>query len=263
MSEDNKENYVKHVLRECDIQRTLKHENIIKFIDAFAINEHCYCHVMEHTEGVDLDTWLKAHGHMNEKEARGVLVQIWHALRYMNEGNRRVCHFDIKPGNLIYHDGRIAVLDFGLAKIVHDSGARGAGSDLTFDLTSQGAGTYYYLPPECFAQAETRGATAGGFGGGSGLVRISNKVDVWSVGCVFFELLFNRKPFGHGKTQEMIFRQGVLRDLTPEQIDDIFPKTPKVSKEAKEYIRTLLTVDKSRRPDIFAASNDPYLRRPL
>jgi tousled-like kinase len=212
---------------------------------------------MDFSEGVDLDTWLKAHGHMSEKEARGIIVQVWHALRYMNDGNKRICHYDLKPGNLIYcNNGIVKVMDFGLAKILHTANSADSNRDITFDLTSQGAGTYYYLPPECFENTLQEKTIPGN-------VRISNKVDVWSVGCVFFELLFNRKAFGHGKTQESILRQGLLRDLTSEQIDEIFPKTPKVSKEAKEYIRALLTVDKNRRPDIFTASNDPYLRRPL
>lgn len=48
------------------------------------------------------------------------------------------------------------------------------------DLTSQGAGTYWYLPPECF---ET----------GREPPKISSKVDIWSVGVIFFQCLFGKK----------------------------------------------------------------------
>ena len=52
--------------------------------------------------------------------------------------------------------------------------------DHGMDLTSQGAGTYWYLPPEVFVQ-------------GPNPPKISSKVDVWSVGCIFFQCIYGRK----------------------------------------------------------------------
>lgn len=54
------------------------------------------------------------------------------------------------------------------------------------NLTSQGAGTYWYLPPECFKKDP----------------QINSKVDIWSCGVIFYEMLFGRKPFGHEMSQE-------------------------------------------------------------
>ena len=48
------------------------------------------------------------------------------------------------------------------------------------DLTSQGAGTYWYLPPECFVVGKTP-------------PKISSKVDVWSVGVIFYQCLYGKK----------------------------------------------------------------------
>ena len=79
------------------------------------------------------------------------------------------------------------ITDFGLSKIHENPDAHG------MELTSQGAGTYWYLPPETF---EVRGKDEGG-------VKISSKVDVWSVGVIFYQCLYGEKPFGHGQSQQV------------------------------------------------------------
>ena len=52
--------------------------------------------------------------------------------------------------------------------------------DHGMDLTSQGAGTYWYLPPECFVVGKTP-------------PKISSKVDVWSLGVIFYQCLYGKK----------------------------------------------------------------------
>jgi tousled-like kinase len=72
--------------------------------------------------------------------------------------------------------GEIKVTDFGLSKVCDDEHYD---SDFGMDLTSQGAGTYWYLPPEVFETSNTP--------------KISSKVDVWSVGVIFYQMLYGRK----------------------------------------------------------------------
>lgn len=96
------------------------------------------------------------------------------------------------------------------------------GSDETrLELTSQGVGTYWYLPPECFS---------------NDVAKISTKVDVWSVGVIFFEMLFGFKPFGNDMTQERILKEGIM--LKAFSLD--FPPKPVVSGEVKEFIKKCL-----------------------
>jgi tousled-like kinase len=70
--------------------------------------------------------------------------------------------------------GEAKVTDFGLSKIFENEG------DDSMELTSQGAGTYWYLPPECFEVGKVP-------------PKISSKVDVWSVGVIFYQMLFGKK----------------------------------------------------------------------
>ncbi len=65
-------------------------------------------------------------------------------------------------------------IDFGLSKIVDESGS---GDGTSLELTSQGAGTYWYLPPECFVRGDEP-------------PRISSKVDIWSLGVIFYQVIY-------------------------------------------------------------------------
>ncbi len=167
---------------------------------------------------------------------------------------RKIIHYDLKPANILFDEyRRVKVTDFGLSKIVDDSdgggGGGGGGGATSMELTSQGAGTYWYLPPECFE---------------SGPTRISNKVDVWSVGVIFYQMLFGRRPFGEGQTQEQILQQGLI---TASHIRDVvFPQgqqQPKVSDGARNFIRRCLTARQDSRPDVLTICEDPYLRQRL
>lgn len=243
MDEAQRQNYVRHTTQEYRIHKTLKHRRIVRLLDHFAIDAMSFGVAMEYCDGVDLDTFLKAHGPMNEREAKGVIVQILSALRYMNSQPSKVIHYDLKPGNILYHKGNVKIVDFGLSKIVDHSITNGHD---TIELTSQGAGTYYYLPPECFSACNVMNA---------GQLKVSNKVDVWSVGVVFYELLYGRKPFGDGQSQEHILRQASSIFNPNGELN--FPS--KISKQAEEFLRRLLTYDVRKRPDVIEASDDPYV----
>ncbi|KAG5283655.1 hypothetical protein AALO_G00044500 [Alosa alosa] len=205
-------------------------------------NYHKFCTVLEYCEGNDLDFYLKQHKLMSEKEARSIVMQIVNALRYLNEIKPPIIHYDLKPGNILLVDGtacgEIKITDFGLSKIMDDDNYGVDG----MDLTSQGAGTYWYLPPECFVV-------------GKEPPKISNKVDVWSVGVIFFQCLYGRKPFGHNQSQQDILQENTILKATEVQ----FPVKPVASNEAKAFIRRCLAYKKEDRFDVQQLGSDAYL----
>ena len=84
-------------------------------------------------------------------------------------------------GNILLTGGNVSgdikITDFGLSKIMDPENYS---PDHGMDLTSQGAGTYWYLPPECFVV-------------GKNPPKISSKVDVWSIGVIFYQCIYGKK----------------------------------------------------------------------
>ena len=106
-------------------------------------------------------------------------------------------------------------------------------------MTSMGAGTYWYLPPECFARGS----------------RISGKVDVWSLGVIYYQMLYGRRPFGHDLSQDKIFARGTIGT---EELR--FPDDVKVSKEGREWIEKCLVRDVRGRWTVEEAKEATYFQ---
>lgn len=68
------------------------------------------------------------------------MKQLFSAVDYLSKLKEPIIHYDLKPSNIIFHEGIVKILDFGLSKIM-------SGDDSRMELTSQGVGTYWYLPP--------------------------------------------------------------------------------------------------------------------
>ena len=247
-NEAKKSNYTKHATREYEIHKTMTHPNVVKLIDVFEIDHDSFATVLELCEGDDLDMRLKKMTKLNEREARSILIQVMRGLLYLNVGDGitstpKIIHYDLKPGNILFDtNGIVKITDFGLSKVFEDGGVA---ASATMELTSQGAGTYWYLPPECFVV-------------GDAPPQISSKVDVWAIGVMFYQMLYGKRPFGEGLSQERILTNNTI--LNARNVE--FPKNSKemkVTDSAKEFIQRCLTHSQLYRPDIPGICMDSYL----
>eukprot|EP00762_Andalucia_godoyi_P004142 ANDGO_06259.mRNA.1 Serine/threonine-protein kinase TOUSLED len=233
-SEERKQSYIKHAMREYQIHRRLIHHRVVRLHDVFEIDHTSFCTVLEYCDGVDLDTYLKLNkGVLSEREARSIVSQIVTALKFFSDQRPRIIHYDLKPANILVHKGSIKITDFGLSKIMD-------GDQDSIELTSQGAGTYWYLPPECFGTQS----------------KISPKVDVWGTGVIFYEMLVGRRPFGHDMTQQRILADRTILNIN--RVD--FPQACKISQEARDFLVKCLEPSQYLRPDVQDLYDHPYLR---
>ena len=227
----SRSNYIRHALRENQVHRFLKHLNIVEHFDSVEIDSNSFCTILEFCNGPSLSTYLKTHKTLNEKEAKMIVRQILSGLLFLNQKHdAKIIHYDLKPQNILFSNGIPKISDFGLCKVMNND-------DTKLELTSQGVGTYYYLPPECFIRDRDNP------------ILISTKVDIWSLGVIFFEMLYGFRPFGHNLSQERIFKDGIM--LRAHSVT--FPNRPNVSEETKEFIRKALSYHQEERMDVVEA----------
>jgi Tol biopolymer transport system component len=121
-----------------------------------------------------------------------------------------ITHRDLKPANvMVSADGRVKVLDFGLAKAEPESSVRGGTALPTQSVTQEGrvVGTPSYMSPE---QAEGK--------------TVDTRSDIFSLGIVFYEMLTGERPFSGGTAASIV--SSVLRD-TPRPIGELQPGLPR------------------------------------
>ena len=200
-SEGVKELYIRHTIRENQIHQKINHEKVVKHYDTVEIDNNSFSTVLEQCTGPDLSFYLKQNGHLSEREAKIIIKQIIIGLKELH--SLGIIHYDLKPQNIIFHKGEVKISDFGLAKEMADKEK--------IELTCLGVGTYYYLPPETFDPTRSS--------------MIDQKVDIWSVGVIFYELLYGTKPFGHNMSQERILKDNLIWNSKPLE----FPTDSKIN----------------------------------
>ena len=233
-----KQSYIKHTIRENLILQNLNHKRIVKLYDTLEINDNSFCNILEYCSGPDLSLYIRKNGgSISEQIAKIIITQILQALMYLNNLTKKIIHYDLKPENILFDsDMNIKITDFGLAKIIEPNTE-------FVQLTSQGVGTYWYLPPECFEENKN--------------IEINSKVDIWSLGVILYEIIFNKKPFGHGcSSQKKLVKDKIIQNAYSVE----FPENPEISEKCKDFIQNCLKYKQSERYDAFQAFNSEFIQ---
>jgi len=145
------EEYARQFRREATILAGLRHTNLPRVGDHFGIDSQGQYLVMDYIDGEDLRQRMERIGSLTEEETILIGAAICDALAYLHTRKPPVVHRDIKPGNVkITPDGQIVLVDFGLAKLMHESQATTTGAR---------AMTPGYSPPEQYGTARTDSRT--------------------------------------------------------------------------------------------------------
>jgi len=203
-------------LNEVSLMAQLDNEHIVRFYDAFMDNNSMYI-AMELLSGGDL-------GHIIHKaQKQNVLIEeetVWQflvecccGLKYLHD--RRMLHRDLKPQNIMLDaEGHVKLVDFGFTKLL-------AANQLAMSVV----GTPLYMSPELLQKQ--------GY---------DDRTDVWSLGCIFYELLTLAPPFGGRSWEELT--SNILNKVPPS------PSTEKYSSELRTVISRMLIKDPKMRPSI-------------
>jgi eukaryotic-like serine/threonine-protein kinase len=209
------------LLREARAAARLHHPNVVAVYDTGEHDGQPFI-VMELVRGRTLADELVARGRLDLEEAVGIALGILDGLAVAHTAG--IVHRDVKPGNVLLPDaGGVKLSDFGIAKALEDGGA---------GLTATGTvlGTPNYLAPELIS-----GSSAGP---GS---------DVYSVGCVLFELLTGRPPYTGESAVSIAYAH------VHQPVPDVTRERPEVPHDLAAVVATAMAKDPAERyPDAAA-----------
>lgn len=150
----------------------LHHDNIIRVVEEFEANNTVY-YAMEYVDGGSLDDLIKKCDGLSENETLKYALQIGEALCYMH--NKQMLHLDLKPSNVMLHEGKAILIDFGLSKQFDEDGNPESS-------TTIGGGTAGYAPLE---QTNYKGEKKDG---------LPVTMDIYAFGATMFKMLTGHKP---------------------------------------------------------------------
>jgi nemo like kinase len=248
----------KRVFRELKMMRFFRHENVLSCLDILQpphIDFFQEIYMITELMQSDLHKIIVSPQNLSQDHIKVFLYQILRGVKYLHSA--KIIHRDIKPGNLLVNSNCVLkICDFGLARVEEE--------DSTKHMTQEVV-TQYYRAPEILMGAK----------------HYTTAVDMWSVGCIFGELLGRRILF---QAQSPIQQLELITDLlgTPSVNDMKFaveaakrhvlargPKTPSIAylytlsqsatHEAVHFLCQMLTLDPEKRVNVVEALNHPYL----
>jgi Tol biopolymer transport system component len=185
-------------VREIEVTANLQHPHILPLFDSGEADSFLF-YVMPYIEGESLRDKLEREKQLPVEEAVQIAKEAASALDYAHR--HELIHRDIKPGNILLHDGQAVVADFGIALAVSAAG----GDRIT--ETGMSLGTPQYMSPE-----QTTGDR-----------QLDARTDVYSLAAVLYEMLAGDPPHTGSTVQAIITKVVTERPRPVRQLRDTVP----------------------------------------
>jgi serine/threonine protein kinase len=164
------ENIRQRFMQEAKIMASLNHEGITKVLDFDEEDNHLAI-IMEYLDGKTLDELVKQKGTLSEARAKEIFIPVLEAFAYAHK--KGIVHRDVKPSNIfITTEGKVKIMDFGIAKIVED------GANVLTQTGTQ-MGTPVYMSPEQVNDSK----------------HIDHRTDIYSLGVTLWFMLEGKAPY--------------------------------------------------------------------
>ena len=217
---------VRRFIQEAKAASALNHPNILTIYEIDEIDSEHFI-ATEFIDGETLRDRIRK-GPLGPNEALDVGIQVAGALSSTHAVG--IVHRDIKPDNIMLrHDGIVKVLDFGLAKLsrerhTFESDSMAPTQNLINTAVGMVLGTAHYMSPE-----QARG------------MEVDARTDIWSLGCVLYEMISGRQPFTAPTTIDIM--SGILnRDP-----DSLMPHLPEGPRDLDRVVLRALRKDREER----------------
>ncbi|CAF2048662.1 mitogen-activated protein kinase homolog MMK1-like [Brassica napus] len=244
----------KRTLREITLLRQLQHDNIVGIKDVVLPPQRDAfedVYIAYELMDTDLHKVINSIPELTEYHHQSFMYQLLRGLKYIHSAN--VLHRDLKPSNILLNaNGDLKICDLGLARVASDA-------------MTEYVGTRWYRAPELLLHSSA----------------YTSAIDVWSVGCIFFQML-TRTPLFPGRRDRDHQLRLILEFIGSPREDDIgslnesakqylrtlplfhrqsfFVKFPKVSFSALSLLEKMLKFDPRKRISVEDALADPYFK---
>ncbi|MBA3992262.1 MAG: hypothetical protein C0469_01960, partial [Cyanobacteria bacterium DS2.3.42] len=228
------ESSIRRFQSEAKLLAKLDHPGLVKVQDFGFIDNVKPFLVMDFVQGRTLSSVLKTSGVMELDVAIKIFVELCFALGYAHSKN--IVHRDIKPSNIMLttpgldsENEHVKVLDFGIAKLLH----RGLNETDSLTRTGEIFGSPFYMSPEQCAGKP-----------------VDHRSDIYSMGCVMFEVLTGAPPFSgetsiatimmHQSKKPLTLKEASMGRDYPPEIENLVASM--LAKEPDDRIQSLLDV---------------------
>jgi len=228
------------------LERLQNEERIVKLFDYETVESEDLLYVVMEKGDTDLQSLLKKYSSRRELTP-AMIKHYWtemlHAVSVIHRHG--IIHKDLKPANFLLVAGQLKLIDFGIASAVQ--------SDKTSIFIDTQTGTFNFMSPE--SVEDLSGPQLDNAGGSrKPCIRISVKSDVWSLGCILYQLIYGKLPFGDIKHPLM-----KIKAILDKEHEIAFPALEDDDHILIPLMKSCLQRDPKARPAIAELLEHPYV----